>query len=93
MEEVYVIARHNFHHFRAKQEKFAPVKILNDSTVLPKANAFLSQQNGLFQVAILTDAQRQLPNSPPVLGAHWKHKLQSLRSTGSNPLEKYEKLK
>lgn len=52
MEEVYVIARHNFHHFRAKQEKFAPVKILSDSTVLPKANAFLSQQNGLFQVAI-----------------------------------------
>lgn len=88
MEDVYVIAGHNFHHFRAKQEKFAPVKILNDSTVLPKANAFLSQQNGLFQVAILTDAQCPLPNSPPILGAHLKHKLRSLRSTGGNPLGK-----
>lgn len=33
MDEVYVIARHNFYHFRANQGNFAPFKMLNDSAI------------------------------------------------------------
>lgn len=91
MEEVYVIARHNFHHFRATQEKFAPLKIVNDSTVFIRPTH--SYLNKTVNFKWLTDAQCQLPNSPPILGARLKHKRQSLRIAGSNPLGKYEKLK